>query len=832
MKYKDITLKKYQIIKHIINKYAESHENVSPDISYDKNTMVLDISGISKPISFNTESIGIIPKGAYEVVGQAIRSKTAEGYIDENGMNIYDSAQRIFNIANTGKQEVFDFINEHSKSSYCSCCGTSRDRNKFFYIRRVDAVAEIYQVGSSCIKEYFDTSYFDLMKEISDVIEYSNSISHYQFTDYNLIDYLSLYHLFIKRESNIKSRAKKVVEILNSCYDISETSWYDEFISQKAADVKNILAISKFYAEYPNYIREDNAFAVKTIQSMAEMLTDNLDIDPYYSKSNCLNVAKMYTSLLQDFANDYRKYKLDLFKYNAYLVETALSNIWKEYNRTSYNLTFSLEGHVFNVSLLNALPPIPKNVKIVVPLDNEGNMVDEVKSKSEITALAAKVNESIIIKSQKNNVIDNLSKYKDKCLSRYSNFKPTITFKSSESSITFFDYTDDPIVINIIDDLNQAELRLGTFINLAYTRQKVATAYKEFSKKYIGKSVMAYTQPKQMNLQFSCSYAERQFTSHWPKDAGSLKISSYIDTTNKNIVIQYNDYLGTLKLPVNNIGIISGADYDISLRIQTFISKELGLSLPKVTKVRAPKTDEDIVASRPKKNVVKLFNSLGASAKNLISLRKVNILNDPNAGTLGVSIKDIGRIHFSTENGNIINKNDTYKGRIELDGHRISYNKQFDKKTFINAVHALEYLVFLSDENSNLLCNREVSSAKFGTSYTYKQELTCGGCKGNLQFRITHNGEKCILKYSPKFVIETTIDENKIYCMINLNFSEDCWKHIQSGSITLSDIQRNSNILHGQKNDYMISGTVWIGESEPQKLSNAMFTKLTGINLR
>lgn len=829
MKYKDITLKKYQIIKHIINKYAESHENVSPDISYDKNTMVLDISGISKPISFNTESIGIIPKGAYEVVGQAIRSKTAEGYIDENGMNIYDSAQRIFNIANTGKQEVFDFINEHSKSSYCSCCGTSRDRNKFFYIRRVDAVAEIYQVGSSCIKEYFDTSYFDLMKEISDVIEYSNSISHYQFTDYNLIDYLSLYHLFIKRESNIKSRAKKVVEILDSCYDISETSWYDEFISQKAADVKNILAISKFYAEYPNYIREDNAFAVKTIQSMAEMLTDNLDIDPYYSKSNCLNVAKMYTSLLQDFANDYRKYKLDLFKYNAYLVETALSNIWKEYNRTSYNLTFSLEGHVFNVSLLNALPPIPKNVKIVVPLDDEGNMVDEIRSKSEITALAAKVNESIVIKSQKNNVIDNLSKYKDKCLSRYSNFKPTITFKSSESSITFFDYTDDPIVINIIDDLNQTELRLGTFINLAYTRQKVATAYKEFSKKYIGKSVMAYTQPKQMNLQFSCSYAERQFTSHWPKDAGSLKITSYIDATNKNIVIQYNDSLGTLKLPVNNIGIISGADYDISLRIQTFISRELGLPMPKVTKVRAPKTDEDIVASRPKKNVVKLFNSLGASAKNLISLRKVNILNDPNAGTLGVSIKDIGRIHFSTENGNIINKNDTYKGRIELDGHRISYNKQFDKKTFINAVHALEYLVFLSDENSNLLCNREVNSTKSGTSYTYKQELTCGGCKGNLQFRIIHNGEKCILKYSPKFVIESTVNENKIYCMINLNFSEDCWKHIQSGSITLSDIQRSSNILHGQENNYMISGAVWIDKNEPQKISNDMFTRLTGI---
>lgn len=833
MKYKDITLKKYQIIKHIINKYAESHENVSPEISYDKNTKVLDISGISKPISFSTESIGIIPKGAYEVVGQVIRSKTSEGYIDKNGMKIYDSAQRmqrIFNIANTNKQEVFDFINEHSKSSYCSCCGTNRDRNKLFYIRRVDTPDKMYQVGSRCIKEYFDTSYFDLMKEISNIIEHQGKILPRQLSDYNLVDYLALYCLFIKTTNNMKACGQKIIEILDSCEDVTETQWASEFLAQKATNFDKISAIAKFYTAYPNYVREDNMFAVKTVQSMADMLADNLDVDPYYSKSNCLNVAKMYTSLLQDYASDYRKYKIDLFKYNAYLVETALSNTWKEYNRTSCNLTFNLAGHVFNINLSNALLPI----KIVVPLNDEGNMVNEVKAECEIMALAKRVNESTAIKSQKNNIIDNLSKYKDKCLSRYSNFKPTITFKSSENNVIFFDYVDDPIVINIIDDLNQSELKLGTFINLAYTRQKVAAAYKEFSKKYIGKSVMAYTQPKQMNLQFSCNYAERQFISHWPKDAGSLKINSYvnvIDAANKNIAIQYNNSLVTLVLPVNNIGIISGADYDISLRIQTFISRELGLPMPKVTKVKAPKTDEDIVASRPKKNVTRLFNSLGASAKNLVSLRKVNVLNDLNAGTLGVSVKDIGRIHFSTENGSIISKDDTYKGRIELDGHRISYNKQFDKKTFINSVHALEYLVFLSDENSNLLCNREVSSTKFGTSYTYKHELICGNCKGNLQFRIIHNGEKCILKYSPKFVLETTLGESKVCCMINLNFSEDCWKHIQSGNIILSDIQQSSNVLHGQKNNYVISGTVWIDKGEPQKIPNEMFTRLTGINL-
>ena len=191
MKYKNITLKKYQIIKHIINKYAESHDNVEPIINYDRDEEILDISGISRPISFSTESIGIIPKGAYEVVGQVIRSRTDDGHVDVNGMNVYDSAQRIFNIANTNRQEVFNFITENSRSSYCSCCGTNRDRNKLFYIRRADVPDKMYQVGSSCIKEHFDTSYFDLMKEISNVIESEGRVSPRDFSDYNLIDYLA-----------------------------------------------------------------------------------------------------------------------------------------------------------------------------------------------------------------------------------------------------------------------------------------------------------------------------------------------------------------------------------------------------------------------------------------------------------------------------------------------------------------------------------------------------------------------------------------------------------------------------------------------------------------
>ncbi len=115
MKYKNIALKKYQIIKHIINTYAENHNNITPNISYDSANKTLEISGISRPINFNTKSIGIIPEGAYEVVGQVIRSKTSDGQVDKNGMNVYDSAQRVFNIANIDRQEVFDFISKNSR---------------------------------------------------------------------------------------------------------------------------------------------------------------------------------------------------------------------------------------------------------------------------------------------------------------------------------------------------------------------------------------------------------------------------------------------------------------------------------------------------------------------------------------------------------------------------------------------------------------------------------------------------------------------------------------------------------------------------------------------
>ena len=833
MKYKNITLKKYQIIKHIINKYAESHNNVTPNINYDKDNKILEISGISKPINFHTDSIGIIPKGAYEVVGQVIRSKTSKGQVDKDGMNMYDSAQRIFNIANDNRQEVFDFIDANSKSSYCSCCGTNRDRNKLFYIRKIDTSDKMYQVGSSCITEYFDTSYFDLMKEISGMVEYDNTKLIGKFTDYNLIDYLALYCMFIKAGDNATLCNKKVIEVLDSCSDVSETQWASEFLSQKVANDNMISTIAKFYTAYPNYAQENNVFAIKTMQSMNEVLNNNLDIDPYYSKTNCANIAKMYISLLQDYTRDYKKYQIDLFKYNAYLVETTLSDIWEEYNHTQYKLRFDLNKQIFNVSIANASSATLRKVTITVNLDAEGNMVDAKRSKSELIDLASKVNGVVTSSVSKKKVITDLTAYKDECMTRYKNYKPVIMLNCNEMAIKVFDYANEPLVIDInaITDTEDAKLKLSNFINMSYNRQKLNLAYKDFSKKYLGNMVMAYTQSKELNLQFSCDYAEKQFLSNWPKDKSLITVSSYVDTSGKNVVIQYSRSSSSMKFPVNNIGIISGADYDIEIRIKTFIAKELGQPLNFYKKLREVKSAEDIVKSRPKKNVTRIFNAAGVSVKNLVTIPQVNILNDLNSKTIGLTVPKIGKILFNVENNNIVEENSMYCGRIVLDGHTVSTHKMFDKKTLSNAVHSLEYLIYLSDENNNLMVNREVTNSKTGVNYTYKHTLKCGTGIGILQFRIAQSGDSCNLKYGPKFIMDKIVDGDHILCMVNLNFSEDCWKNIQNGILTLNDIQRNTSVLHGQKNNHMIFGTMWINGADPQKLSNGIFTKLTGINI-
>ena len=191
MKYGNVTLEKYQIMLHMVNIYAKKHEGVKPEFNYDPKTQTLEIGGISKPITFQTNTIGEVPAGEYEVVGEAVLSKDAKGKTDINGMNEYKPS--IVDVANY--PEVFDFIDMHRCSTSCACCGTNRERNDFFYIRRIDdSNHDMFQVGSSCIDNYFDRSYFKLMKDLYGVVNESNySAVRSKTKDCNLTQYMATF---------------------------------------------------------------------------------------------------------------------------------------------------------------------------------------------------------------------------------------------------------------------------------------------------------------------------------------------------------------------------------------------------------------------------------------------------------------------------------------------------------------------------------------------------------------------------------------------------------------------------------------------------------------
>ena len=53
-----------------------------------------------------------------------------------------------------------------------------------------------------------------------------------------------------------------------------------------------------------------------------------------------------------------------------------------------------------------------------------------------------------------------------------------------------------------------------------------------------------------------------------------------------------------------------------------------------------------------------------------------------------------------------------------------------------------------------MIGTREVTNTKTGAKCVYKYNLTCGSCSGTLQFRVDQGGDRCVLKYGPKFVVE------------------------------------------------------------------------------
>ena len=275
MTYNNIDIEKYQIMLHMVNVYAKKHEGVKPQFKYDRNAQTLEIGGISKPITFQTNTLGDIPAGEYEVVGEAVTSKTADGKTDINGMQNYKKS--IVNVSNY--PEVFDFINMHRNSTNCACCGTKRERNDFFYIRRADDPNHnMYQVGSSCVDNYFDKSYFKLMGDLSNVADESDrTVVRGKTKDCNLISYMSEYLYYRYKAESVTEAHKNAVAYSNGDKNIDP-----ELKDDLKNSIERVLTYTRKYD-----VGEENKPALKTIQEMARMLNSDENADPFYSAAHC-----------------------------------------------------------------------------------------------------------------------------------------------------------------------------------------------------------------------------------------------------------------------------------------------------------------------------------------------------------------------------------------------------------------------------------------------------------------------------------------------------------------------------------------------------------------
>ena len=825
MKYKNITTTKYQIIQHIINKYAEKHDNVKPILSYDKDSHVLDIGGISKPINFHTESIGLVPQGAYEVVAQAIRSKDDTGHTSDDSMTIYGSGARIFSLVDDNQQDVFDFISSNCRSSYCACCGTNRDRNNFFYIRNIDG-NKLYQVGSSCIKEHFDTSYFDLMKDISDAINNDDIELQRKLKDYNLVNYLALYNVFSESISTIAQTHKAVLDTIG-CLPSASIDLISKFRNQIIIDAKNISAISAFYATYPDYMQKDNILAIKTIQSMNKLVNGNINVDPYYSKTYCMQVVKQYLDVMAAYKQDLRRYNYDLFKYNANLAQNQLLQIWRDNAQADYQISFNLNKrtlsgrtNVTDNATVNALG-------VDIQLSDTGEFVDEIHAISDMEHFISTVNELLTAGDQWTNTVRELLQWETQCIDRVKSDKPQIFVEKTNSSLTLYDYISSPLVITSdksgqpINGMDNTKQLISVLVNDSYLRNDLNLAYKKFSTKYFGTENYAHKLPKDFNLSFNCEYLNNKYRSSAPK--ADPKFNAFINKDTSAILIEYGKAI-PLKFATTKLGIISGADYDIDLKVRTFICAENGLPLPSRAKPREKVSDEVKLKNRPQKYIKRAFASSGVSSKILLSDKSVTLVN-ASEGTCGVTASTSGKskILFKFACGTPkYDKNDTsvYLGKIYLDGYKVSDTETFDRKTLINATHALEYLVKLTD-GSKPRYKKKVKADSNSITYRYSYPLSCGKCSGALGFNIIDINGICTIKSSPKFTFTGIADNKPVTAIVNLTFTEECWDHIQQGNLEFSDILSTSS--------RDMSGCAWINSNDAEQLTQNLFITLTGL---
>lgn len=825
MKYKNITKTKYQIIQHIINNYAEKHEGIKPILSYDVPTEILDIGGISKPINFSTESIGIVPQGAYEVVAQAIRSKDDLGHISDDGMTIYGSATRVYNLVDINRQEVFDFINKNSISSYCACCGTNRDRNNFFYIRNVDNDHRMYQVGSSCITSHFDTSYFDLLKDISDAIDSDDVILQRKFKDYNLLDYLALYNVFSETTTTIAQCNKNVIDVIGSLAVTTDTNLLTKYHQQKSIIAKNISDISEFYSAYPDYIKEDKALAIATIQSMHSLVTDDISADPYYSKTHCMQVVKQYTDILVTYTADLRKYKYDLFKYNAHLSQNRLIEIWRNKAKSDYQISFSLNKHTLSGKVTSTDHPMVNTLGIDVPLTDTGVFVDKNKAISDMKQFVNNINLLLNARSNWNSTVDELLAYKNECIDRYRHNKPDIMQDTAMESITFFDRIHVPVVIKSdkngypVCGMDIAKQNIAALVNSSYVCNDLIQAYEKFSIRYFGTPQYACNMPKDINLKFNCEYLNHKYSNSVPK--ANPKFCAYINTKTSAIWIDYGKSV-PLKLSTNTLGILSGADFDIDLKVRTFVNLENGLPAPKRTKPKEEKS-----SAQPNTILKQLFSQFkDVHCENLLTGGGIQLIKNITGGC-GIVLttpkhQGTNKILFQLDNGKVTYsdpQHKLFKGKIKIDGYNLAPDNVFDAKTAAYAIHAFEYIFKLTKHGKSLYTKSDRVSGNI-KSCTYSYSVTCGKCKGLLEFTIAINEGKCSITKSPRFVFSPKLKGTSSLGVMYPTFSPECWKHIQEGMLEISDLKKS------KLNTF---GSIWTSTNNSMPISNTVFTQLTGI---
>lgn len=825
MKYKNITVTKYQIIQHIVRKYAENHDNVKSMLSYDKDSHVLSIGGISKPINFHTEDIGLVPQGAYEVVAQAIRSKDDTGHTSDDSMTIYGVGTRVFSLVDDNQQDVFDFISNNSRSSYCACCGTNRDRNNFFYIRNIGG-NKLYQVGSKCIKEHFDTSYFDLMKDISDAINNDDIELQRKLKDYNLVNYLALYNVFSESMPTIAQTHKAVLDTIG-CLPAASIDLISKYRNQLIIDAKNISAISAFYAAYPDYMQKDDILAIKTIQSMNDLVNGNINVDPYYSKTYCMQAVKQYLDVTAAYKQDLKRYNYDLFKYNANLAQNQLLQIWRDNAQADYQISFSLNKRTLSGRTNATNNVIVNALGVDIQLSDTGEFVDEIHAISDMEHFISTVNELLTAGDQWSTIVKELLQWKAQCVDRVKTDRPQLFVEKTNSSLTLYDYISSPLVIlsdksgQPVNGIDVVKRQIEVLVNDSYLRNDLNLAYKKFSTKYFGTENYAHKVPKDFNLSFSCEYLNNKYRSSAPK--ADPKFNAFINKDASAVLIEYGKAI-PLKFATTKLGIISGADYDIDLKVRTFICAENGLPLPSRAKPREKVSDDVKLKNRPQKYIKRAFASGGVSSKILLSDKSVTLVNN-SEGTCGVTASTSGKskILFKFACGMPkYDKNDTsvYLGKIYLDGYKISGTGSFDRKTLINATHALEYLVKLTD-GSKPKYKKKFKAGSNSITYRYSYPLSCGKCSGTLEFSIVDINGVCTIKSSPRFTFTGVANNQPVTALVNLTFTEECWDHIQSGKLEYSDIS-----LNGAK---YISGSVWVGSTDVQKITRKLFTDLTGL---